>query len=261
MKRTSTLVVGLAATLLLLGIGCDTVVTLDAPTVTTAAIDNGAKLRLSWTAVTDAKDYDIVTDDTTYTTEELSFDVTTPSATIKVYAVNGDDKSDATTIDCQVVETATLVLYGITDPDPNHPSGLAFAADGAASALSLGDANKAALDFVCDDEQASVLPIGLINAGDYGWAQNAKGNAVAVASGTDYDAATIADAPGAYSTQEGIAVSGLYFLWLDPTNNNWDVQDHFAKAKVVSIEDVGGAKKVTLKLGYQKVGGLRWLVN
>jgi hypothetical protein len=40
------------------------------------------------------------------------------------------------------------------------------------------------------------------------------------------------------------------------------VNDHFAKAKVISVEQPTGAYyKVTLTVAYQKIGGLRWLVK
>lgn len=256
--RKSTLVVALAAALILLGTGCDTLVTLDKPTVTYEAIGDGGTLRLSWTAITDAKSYEITTDDSVYTTTSTSFDVTAPTSEIKVVAVNGSDESDPATIDCKVVETSSIVLYGISDVDPTHPSGLAFTASGAASAMSLDDANKAALDFVCDD--VNLTPVGLVNAGDYSWPQNAKLDAVLDAATTDFDGYTLAGARGSYTTQLGIAANGVYALLLT-ASGTWSVNDHFGKAKIVSIEDVSGTQKVTLNVAYQKIGGLRWLAK
>ena len=110
MIRKSTLIVALAAALLFVGMGCDTVVTLDKPNVAYEAVNSGATLRLTWTAITDAKSYEITTDDSTYTTTSTSFDVTTPTGTIDVRAVNGNDQSDPAVIDCKVVETSSLVL-------------------------------------------------------------------------------------------------------------------------------------------------------
>jgi len=259
MMRKSTLLVAFAAALLLIGTGCDTLVTLDKPTVSAEALgtNNGGTLRLTWTAVTDAQSYEITTDDSTFTTTAVSYDVVTPSATIEVRAVNGSDKSDPATIDCAVVETSSLILYDKTDPDPNHPSGLAFTTSGSASALSLDDANKATLDFVCD--MVTVTPVGLVNAGDYGWAQNVKLNTLMDAGTVDYDAFTEAASTG-YTTQLSTLTNGVYALWLS-ASTAWTSSDHFCKAKIISIEDVGGYSKVTLKVAYQKIGGLRWLVN
>lgn len=259
--RKSTLILALAAAVFFIGTACDTLVTLDKPTVSYEALstDNGGTLRLTWTAITDAKSYKITTDDSIYTTTSTSFDVTSPTSEIKVVAVNGSDESDPATIDCKVVETSSIMLYGISDVDPTHPSGLAFTASGSASAMSLDDANKASLDFVCDDQQATVLPVGMINAGDYGWTQNAKVNALMDAGTTDYDAFSLAAATG-YTTQLATAANGVYALWLS-SSTSWTASDHFCKVKIVSVEQVGSAYKITLNAAYQKIGGLRWLMK
>ncbi|MEO0081746.1 MAG: hypothetical protein ABIL25_05555 [candidate division WOR-3 bacterium] len=252
-------IVGVAALVLILGAGCEQISEIGKPVVVVTVTNSGATLHLTWTAVTDAEGYRIKAGDSTWTTTSTSFDVSVPAKKVEVTAYSGTLESDPWTLDCAVEETSTLVLYGISDPDPNHPSGLAFTTSGTATALSLSTANKPSIDFVCDDQ--NITPVGLVNAGDYTWPENSKGNALKNSGSANYDDVKIADAPGAYTTQLTISAGAVYYLWLDHQNNNWDVTDHFAKAKVVSIEDVGGSKKVTLKLGYQKVGGLRWLVN
>lgn len=253
--RKNALLVVLAAALLLVGTGCDTIVTLDKPVVSAAALDtdNGGTLRLTWTVVTDAVSYEITTDDSVYTTTSTSFDVTTPSVTVEVRAVNGNDESDPATIDCGLVETTSLTLYDKSDPEPTHPSGLAFKTDGTAIGYSLDDANKAAIDFVVDSM------VGLYNAGNYGWSQNIEGNALQDAAVTVFDDATLAPVPGNYWTGQAIAANGVYYIWLDPTDNGWDVNDHYAKIKVESWEP--STKTLVLKLAYQPVGGLRWLAK
>jgi hypothetical protein len=251
--RKSTLIVALAAALVFIGTGCDTLVTLDKPNVSTEAVSTGATLRLTWTAITDAKSYKITTDDSIYTTTSTSFDVASPTSEIKVVAVNGNDESDPATIDCKVVETATFEVYGISDPDTTHRSAFGFNADGSMTSYSITQANYAAMDFYADDVNFTVMT--LVNPGDQSW--NAKGNATAVSASTVYDDCNLAPAPGTYDTQQSIENGGVYFLWLDRTNNSWDATDNYAKAKVVSIQ----GPLVTLKVGYQKIAGLRWLVN
>lgn len=228
------------------------------PTVVCEAINTGTDLRLFWAAVIGARSYEIKTYDSTYTTTSLSFDVAAPTAVIEVRAVHGNSKSDPATIDCRVVETSSLVLYGSSDPDTNHVPGLAFTHDGSAVVLSLADANKASLDFVCDNKY--LLPVGFVNAGDYGWPQNSRVNALMAAGTTDYDAFVEAAAPGGYMTELEIAANGVYALWLSDSWT-WSINDHFCKAKIVSIEDAGGVPKVTLNVGYQRIGGLRWVVS
>jgi hypothetical protein len=257
--RKNALLVAFVAALLFIGTGCDTIVTLDKPVVSAVALDTdkGGTLRLTWTAVTDAKSYKISYNSLDTTITGTSIDVSVPTAEIKVVAVNGSDESDAATIDCKVVETSSIILYGKSDTAASHPSGLAFTTSGSASALSLSDANKAALDFVCDD--ISVTPVGFVNPGDYVPPLNAKMDALMDAGTTDFDAFHLALATG-YTTQLKTDVNGVYALWLS-TSTTWTASDHFAKAKIVSIEDVGGAKKVTLNVAYQTIGGLRWLVK
>ena len=256
--KGSTLTVALAAALILIGAGCTSPVTLEKPNVSSEAVSSGATLRLTWTAVTDAKSYEITTDDSTYTTTSTSFDVTTPTGTIDVRAVSGSDKSDPAVIDCKVVETSSLVLYGISDANANDPSGLAFTTSGSASALSLADANKPTVDFVCDDQQGSVTPVGLINAGDYGWTGNSKVNTLMDAGSTDYDAFTEAAASG-FTTQLATQANGVYALWLS-SSTSWTTSDHYAKMKIISVDQPNSTYyKVTLRVAYQKIGGLRWL--
>jgi len=256
--RANALLAVLAVALLLVGAGCDTLVTLDKPIVTAAAIGDGGTLQLTWAAVTDANSYEITTDDSVFTTTTSPFNVTTPTGTIAVRAVNGNDKSDPATIDCKVVETSSIILYGIKDTDPTHPSGLAFTSSGTASALSLADANKPALDFVCDDN--NVTPVGLVNPGDYVPPYNTKTDAVLDAATTDFDAYKLAAARGTYSTQQTIAQNAVYALLLT-SSGTWSTSDHFGKAKIVTIEAAGSSQKVTLNVAYQKIGGLRWLVK
>jgi hypothetical protein len=251
--RKSTLLVAFAAALLLIGTGCDTLVTLDKPNVTYEAINGGAALRLEWTAVTDAESYKISYNGMDTTITGTSIDIGEPTDEIQVRAVNGNDESDPATIDCGLVETASLTLYDRSDPEPTHPSGLAFKSDGKALALSLDDANKADLDFVVDSM------VGLYNAGNYGWAQNSKGNALQDAAVTVFEDATFAPAAGNYWTGQAIAGNAVYYLWLDPTNNNWDDGDHYAKMKVQSWES--STKTLVVMLAYQPIGGLRWLVD
>jgi len=258
MMRRSILLVPFVAGLILLGAGCTSVTTLQTPNVTYQAINSGGTLRLTWAAITDAKNYEIKTDgyDSTVASTVTTFDVTAPTTSISVYAVSGSDKSDPATIDCKVVETSSLVLYGISDSSATDPSGLAFTSDGTASALSLADANKSSLDFVYDDTLTEVLPQGMVNAGDFGWASNTKLNTMMDAGTTNYDSLTEAASTG-YASKLTIAVNGVYALWLS-SSTTWSTNDHFCKAKVVSIDN-GAYKKVTLTVAYQKIGGLRWL--
>jgi len=256
MKRT--LIGALAVALALIGTGCDSSSSsdLEAPSVKTKATNNGGTLQLTWDAVDGAESYEIKAGESTYTTTATTFDVSAPAATIEVRSVKGNSKSDlAATIDCSVVETPTLELYGLTDPDTSHHGGFGFESDGTIVTYSLYDyANFAALDYFTDDGNFS--PIALVNPGSKQW--NSKGNKIAAASATSYDEITIADPAGAYSDSSlTLASGGFYYLWLDRGNNGWSDDDNFAKAQVLSIN----GHLMTMKVGCQKVRGLSWLVN
>jgi hypothetical protein len=250
MLRKNALIVAFAAALLLVGTGCDTLVTLDKPNVTYEAINSGAELRL-----TDAESYEITTDDSVYTTTSTSFDVTSPTSMIEVRAVNGNDESDPWTLDCEVVTTASVTVYGKSDPEPTHPSGIGFNTDGTAIGRSL--TNQASeVEFVLDDV-ANPGQMWLMSPIAYDPQVNPWGNASQDA-GAEFDAVTIAPGTGNYNTQQQLAVNGTYAAWLDHNNDSAiDATDHFAKLKILSID---GAV-VTVKLAYQKIGGLRWLVD
>lgn len=232
--------------------------TLTKPVVTYEVIDTGAALRLSWPAVTNAKSYEVNTGDSTYTTTSLSFDVTTPTENIEVRAVNGSRKSDPAAVGCATSQTDGQWLYSISDTNPSHEKGLVFDSIGSAIALTLADSNKHAIDFVCDDTQAAVLPVGLVNAGDYGWPQNAKLNMLRDEGATDFDSLVIAPASG-YTDRLPTPLNRVYAMRLS-SSPTWSTNDHFVKLMVVIMEQFGGTYyKVTLRTAYQKIGGLRWL--
>lgn len=250
--RKSTLIAALAA-VAIMGIGCNTIVTLEKPNVTYEAINSGAELRLTWGDVTDAKSYKVTTDDSVFSNATSPFDVKTPTTTIEVRAVNGSDESDPYVLDLTAKQTPSITVYGKSDVDPAHPSGVGFNTDGTAIPVSL--TNQASqVEFVMDDVTYP-LQMWLISPNAYTPPYNTWGNAAQEA-GAEFDAVSIAPGTGNYSTQTQLAVNGTYAAWLDHNDDGVvDATDHFAKLKV---ESINGAV-VTLKLAYQKVGGLRWL--
>jgi hypothetical protein len=254
--RKSTLVFAAVAALIFFGIGCDTIVTLDKPNVLPTAINDGGTLRLSWAAITDAKQYEITTTESVYTTTALTYDLVTPTNSVEVRAVNGSDKSEPFVLSLAVKTTPTITVYGRSDTAASHPSGFGFSSDGTAVPYSLTN-QATSIDYVMDD--VATFGAGMWVTGPTGYATpvNPWGNAIQ-SSATGYDDLAIAPAPGNYDLYLQIAVNGTYTAWLDHNDDGVvDATDHFAKIKVESID---GAV-VTLKLAYQTVGGLRWLVE
>jgi hypothetical protein len=254
----------LAVSALLILIGCEGEGDgLEAPNVTYTVIDNGATLFLEWTAVDGADGYYIYADGILIdSTTGTSYDATVPAGFYGVSAYAGEDESATDEIDCTPVETANITVYGNSDPDPDHPSGIGFTAAGACVPLALSEtSNWPDIDFYFDDATFPQLTIVSPDAHEP-TPYNDEENATA-ASGTDYDALEIAAEVGQalYNTQRTLANNAVLSFWIDPDANGWgDTNDYFGKMKVVSITGTGPYMTV-LNFAYQPVAGLRWVVT
>ncbi|MEO0123316.1 MAG: hypothetical protein ABIL69_04860 [candidate division WOR-3 bacterium] len=257
MKKLLTLTL---LTVLFIFVGCEKEVSLETPNVdyTVKTSDQGATLSLTWDEITDADGYLIYADgvviDTVTTT---SYDATVPAAKYEISAYAGDQESGKDAVDCGAVETASLIVWGSSDPDTTHPSAFGFNAQGNAVAYSLSNANNHPLIDYWIYSTAGGGTIKFVSPSDRTPPLNNEVNATKNSGQTNYDNVTIADAPGGYSTQTDIQSGAVYYFFIDPTNNNWDAStDHFGKIQVVGINGV----QVTLKIAYQPIAGLRWCV-
>jgi hypothetical protein len=254
MKRLA-FVAALALVAVVLNIACDEILELDKPgNFEYEATDSGNALKLTWSAVTDAAGYRVKIDGTTEETSNTEYTVDTPAKMIEVTAYNGAVESDPVEVDCEPVITTSIEVYGVTDPSPDHPSGFGFKSDGAAVTYAVSDsASWPVIDYVMDDK-TQAMSFRSPNA--YTPPLNAEDNTTAEVLGTtDFDAAKNADGDF-YNVKEAIE-GAVYYFWIDPNANDWDLEDHFAKAKVESF----AGTKVVLKLAYQTVPGLSWLVT
>jgi hypothetical protein len=240
--------------LALIGAGCDSASTkLEAPTVAATVANDGATLRLTWDEITGADSYEVKAGDSTYTTTTTSLDVTNPAATIEVRAVSGNSKGDSAVVNCKVVES-TLDVYG--DLDITHSNGFGFAENGSADTCMLMYPSYNSMDFYADCKSI-VGETRLVSSGKQNLSR--KGNGVAAASGS-YDDAKLAAATSTYATPFVVMVDSTYYLRISSDtipNGTWSTGDNYAKVKVVAVDGY----KVTLRLGYQKKEGLRWLGN
>jgi hypothetical protein len=227
-------------------------VTLEAPDVDYEATAEGAELTLTITEVTDADGYIIYGDGVVLdTTTALTYDVTTPAKLVEVTAYAGDNESDATEIDCAPTLTTSLTVYGLSDPDTTHFSGLAFnATSGTAYTISAVSSNSTTVEYVFDDD--TFTPMNLVNSGYY-WS-NSKLN-TSGADGADFDAVDICMMTG-YSDQTELAVNGVFDLWIS-NSMTWTDEDHFGKMKIESIT----GSVATITVAYQLIPGLRWVVT
>ena len=259
MKKLLGLAVSITTLLVL--IGCEGEVTLETPEVNYTVTDNGATLRLSWIEISDADGYYIYADgvaiDTIDDPSTTTYDATQPAAIYEVSAYAGEDESDKDMVDCTPVKTSNLTVYGTSDPDPTHPSGLAFTNDGTAYAIAVGpSANHPDIDYIFDDTNFPTMT--LTSPNSYSPVYNNEKNMSLDAQVTSFDTVTIADAPGNYSTQTTLSSNAVYYLFMDQDDDGWDTDnDHFGKMKVESIS----GSIVTITVAYQPIAGLRWLVT
>lgn len=259
MKKLLGLTLAFAA--LLVMVGCDGEVTLDTPDVTYTVTNEGGTLALDWIEIVDADGYYIFADgvatDTLDDPATVTFNATVPAAVYGVQAYAGEDVSGTDEIDCAPTSTLTMDIYGLSDPDTTHPSGLSFTSSGSATAISVQSANYPDLDYIFDDLNYTTLTLASPNS--YSPVYNSEKNMSVEATGiTDFDALDIADAPGSYSTVTTLAGNAVYSFFMDQDDDGWDTDsDYFGKINVVSITGT----HAVINVAYQPITGLRWCVT
>jgi hypothetical protein len=254
----------LAMAVLLILVGCEGEEAITAPTVTYTVIADGATLSLSWDEIADVDGYYIYADgsliDSIDDNTVTDYDATVPAQVYGVSAYSGSEESDVDEVDCTPVETANITVYGNSDPDPDHPSGIGFTFAGNCIPLAISDpTTHPDIDFYFDDANFAQLTI--VSPSDHlPTPYNDEENATA-ASGTDYDALEIAADLGNYSTQRTLGTNAVLSFWIDPDADGWDnTNDNFGKMQILSITGSGPYTAV-INFAYQPVAGLRWVVT
>ncbi|MBN2466065.1 hypothetical protein JXD38_10645 [candidate division WOR-3 bacterium] len=242
--------------LLLLVISCNQPVSLVMPTVSYTPVDDGATLRLTWTMVEKATGYTVYVDGVPHSIISgiYSYDVSSPAKLIQVSAVAKSSESDKWSLTTTVKKTSNVAVYSMADSQQiNH----AFYFDATGTAIAIPMTQASDVDFVLDTTQTAGA-IQLRSPNSYDPVYNTKSNSSAATSVTNLNDLTIAPATGAdYSPARTISESSVYALWLDPSNDGWSAEDHFAKIKVEALSGTS----VTLTTEYQTVPGLRWLIS
>ncbi|RKX71019.1 hypothetical protein DRP53_03055 [candidate division WOR-3 bacterium] len=243
-------------------IGCKGAVELTAPDVTYEVTSDGGGLSLSWSEQEDAEGYIIYADDVVVdTVTDLSYEMKTPAKVVKVTAYAGEEESDPWTHDFSPVISTGVSVWGLADPDPDHPSGLGFDTEGNAVTYALLDtANWNNIDFVFDDKNFTTINIVTPNSSLYNSGQgiNDESNYTSDEQQVSFDSLDIAPAAGSYYDHSELVVNGVFASWIDPDGGaSPDANDNFIKFQVVKIS----GHEVQLKIAYQREGGLRWLVT
>ena len=257
MKKLLALTIAFVAIMMI--VGCESATTPDTPAVTATVITNGAGLTLTWSADDNADGFIIYHDDVAVdTVDGTSYTDTVPCKVIGVSAYAGDLESDPDEINCTPTTTTSLTVYGNSDPDPAHHSGLTFnATSGTGVTTSLDSTNWTALDFYFADASPFTV-LTLVNPGDHTPPYNSKLNTSGL-DGTDFDAVIICKLTG-YNTQTDLATNNVYDLWLS-SSATWTDQDHFGKMKIESITGSTAPYTAVVTVAYQKVAGLRWCMT
>lgn len=217
----------------------------------------GGGLRVFWNPPSGATpdEYVVSVDDVDHPAVQTTEDyVYTPAGKISVYAVYGENQSEPVELGLKAVETEYLDAWSAKDPSPEHPSGIGFDLAGYATAYAMSwRENWPYIDYYVDTMMCLASP-NMRTPEPMNYENNTS-----CAESDSYEELEIVkpcELEG-YMTQQPITEYASYGLWLDPDDDGYTSDDHFGKAYIVRIDNL----KVTFKLGYQKVPGLRWVVT
>lgn len=234
---------------------------LEVPDVDFEVHNEGQMVRFAWYDIENADFYRIFADDVVVDTAYGP--VYDAWIQAKKYGVTAFSvlygESDPGEVDLKPVTTNNVEVWGDTDPDTSHHSGYGFNTLGVAITYSLSDTSN--WPYIDHWISSYISPM-LFASPDiwigYSGPFNNERNYTANSGSTIFDDLDMALPPGSYWNYTDIIEGSVYFLWIDPTANGWDNNtDHFAKIKVVAVSGL----KVTMKIAYQVVPGLRWLVT
>lgn len=254
----------LFVSILIVGCGDNPVAPDKAPSVTYDAIENGTKLRLTWTALSDVDGYYVYLDgvkaEPDLKPEETSCDIVDPVQEIEVCGFSGEEEGPRWSLDLTPKESSTTI-YGASDPSPDNPSGLGFDANGGTHTYPLSKDTLTGwpkIDFYIEDRggiNMSLFAPSDVPAGVFpGHPLNAEENlSLGCTSTAEFDSLDAAEG-GSYSTQTELADGGLYSIWIEKGE---DDKAHFGKLKVTAISGT----KVDITVAYQKIEGLKWIVT
>lgn len=233
------------------------------PSVSYDVRNQGGTLYLYWSSVAGAEGYNIYADNQLIqSTTQCEYSATTPAMTYGVSAYNDSSESSRDLIDCTPVITTSITIWGNSDPDPGHPSGVGFSSSGACMTYAVSDSfNWPYIDYYAKDNTFD--PVRLTSPNYVSPPINNENNQTSNSGLTNFDALDIAEPPsGSYAQTAALYIYDVYSLWMDPNDNGWDnTVDHFGKARVEDLQGTSPPYRVTLRVAYQVIPGLRWVVT
>lgn len=250
-------------------------------------IGDGSAIELTWDppASVTPKEYLVSVDSVDQMPVTVPmYDVMEPAVLIEVYAVYAQGRSEPRTLHFGAMETAELVLWATewysrapcsrtrivpglleqkkgerfevevrpTDhPHPDDPSGFGFDSEGTAVAYDLSDTTTwPEVDYYVVDFGGADLAIA--NPEVHEPPLNMKVNGITDPIKIDYDDLVMVPNDGYYNYADEIVVGGVYALWTEV----YGPDDHCVKIQITQMEGI----QLTLKLAYQPVEGLRWVI-
>lgn len=217
-------------------------------TIVVAGTDS-LSLKLSWeTSPTSVDGYIIYFENSPIeTTAALSYTYKPNSlGDYKVTAYKGTtESSPSNTVSTKLVSAINQgPVYWTNDPDPNHPSGYGWSADGSGACYAIAPPqypNKDKIDFIVDGYFDLRNPADLY---DPTW----HTTGIAYSDQWTYD--NLAEAPATgYMNFQDVVAQGTYILWVHGK--------YYVKLGITGVDE--GVHSITFKYGFQKIQGFRRL--
>ncbi len=188
---------------------------------------------------------------------EPYMDVYEPGAKLSVYARHSGEKSEPASANFGAAETPLIEVWSVNDPDPDHPCGFGFDSSGSAKAYTSLETDLYDYWIYADPDR-----ILLVSPSDHAPEPFNEHYYYSTAASESYSNLEVINISNSltFSTQSKIYVDSLYSLWLSEDMSGYSAQDHFGKALVIGIENSSEVYKISFKLAYQLIPGLRWVV-
>jgi len=227
-------------------------------------VNNGLDVKLTWDQIESASYYTIAVDgkviDSTADNTVTEYTVTADHAG-KVITVTAVDADTSDQIDLGALVVTTSLGSDFGEASSSYKSAVGFNSDGSAVIYSLTESgNYPYFDFWISDGTTGTVDPNEIDICSPNVSYGGTGNFNSEDNwSTEWGTGYVAPTTGyqnIYPGSGGIMGGKSYALWIDPSGNGWDLNDHFVRIDISSVASDG---QVQGKVNYQTVGGLLWI--